>query len=701
LKERFASLDVIRGFAMIGVLAVNAPFFATPLTTVANPLVGPLSVGPASVEIWTAVYVLFEYKSIAIFSMLFGASLCLVGGTTESALGTNRLFRRLWWLALFGLIHGVLLWFGDILLSYALVGLLVMRARHWPVPRLYALSGLSFAVSLLILGAFMVMTIPKTSIDLAVLVQQSWAPEPVQISADLVRYKSGLIQTLQANAQDWAVFQFQMALLLSFRTVALMMFGMAIFKSGFLTGGSSPKVYGLVLTLGALALAVLAWNAWEMSYVKFSYVRSQLIGTMITAAIAPAVALGYSALWLMLLRSNRLRGISAAFAAVGRIAFTTYLTQSIVLSTLFWSGRGLAWYGEINRAELMLIVAAIFIAQIGFAVIWQRKFGVGPFEKLWRALSYVADVQQVPGSTSSGMALETMDLSKNFGPVEAVRAVNLEVPEGSIFAFLGPNGAGKTTTIRMMLGLIKPSAGRAYVFGADIVVAREQALAQVGALLEARSTYDQLSGHDNLDITRKLLDLPPSEIERVLDLVDLRHAADRRLGHYSLGMRQRLGLARALLGRPKLLVLDEPMNGLDPDGMAQMREIIRDLPQRQNVTVLLSTHLLDEAEQVATHIGMMRNGSLLAQGSLNAILDEIPSFIEIETTDNQAAALMLNQHGITPEIRSSHIRVPAGTMQPSDIAGLVIGEGIGLRRLISRRADLDDFYHQWSKRKAA
>ena len=686
---------------MFGVLAVNAPFFAAPLTTVANPVIGPLSGGPAAVEIWAAAYVLFEYKSIAIFSMLFGASLCLIGGTNDNPLGAKRVSRRLWWLALFGLAHGILLWFGDILLSYALVGLLVMCARHWPAARLYAVGGGLFVASLLILAGFMAYTMPQTPAEMAALVQQNWQPGQTQIALETSRYKSDLAGSLQANLQDWAAFQFQLLLLLSVRTAALMLLGMALFKSGFLTGMATKRVYLLTLTLGQCAFAALAWNAWDIASHQFAYVRTQLAGTLVTAAIAPAAALGYCALWILLIRAQWLGWITAAFATVGRTAFTTYLSQSIILSSLFYAGRGLGWYGDVNRAELALIVAIIFAAQIGFSWVWLREFGVGPFERLWRNLSRVAELRPVSSSAGSLIALETFDLSKHYGPIHAVRSVNLQVPTGSVFAFLGPNGAGKTTTIRMMLGLVKPTAGRVNIFGTDVVEAREQALGQIGALIDACSTYDQLSGYDNLNITRKLLNLPKSEIHRVLELVDLRSAAHRRLGHYSLGMRQRLGLARALLGQPKLLVLDEPMNGLDPDGMAQMRDIIRDLPQRQNVTVLLSTHLLDEAEQIATHIGLMRNGSLVAQGSLNAILDQIPSFIEIATSDDSAASAMLNKRGVAAELQAGHIQVAAGSMPLDDLALLIVSEGFGLRGLVSRRADLETFYHDWSKREAA
>jgi ABC-2 type transport system ATP-binding protein len=217
-------------------------------------------------------------------------------------------------------------------------------------------------------------------------------------------------------------------------------------------------------------------------------------------------------------------------------------------------------------------------------------------------------------------AIESTQLGKRFPHAWAVRDVGLAVPAGQVYGFLGPNGAGKTTTIRMLLGLLRPSAGTVRIFGHDVAADRLSAARLTGSLLEARGIYDNLSGHENLDITRRLLRLPPTEIGRVLDIVDLRADAGRRVGHYSLGMRQRLGLARALLGAPRLLVLDEPMNGLDPDGIRDMRSLICDLPARSGVTVFLSSHLLSEVQQTATHIGLMDYGRLVLQGRLAELL---------------------------------------------------------------------------------
>ncbi|MGB8636085.1 MAG: ATP-binding cassette domain-containing protein, partial [Rhodanobacteraceae bacterium] len=203
------------------------------------------------------------------------------------------------------------------------------------------------------------------------------------------------------------------------------------------------------------------------------------------------------------------------------------------------------------------------------------------------------------------LAIHTEHLTRRFGPRLAVDRVSLHVPERSIYGFLGRNGAGKTTTLRMLLGLLHPDAGRAIVAGVDVNADRIKAARQTGALLEAQGFYTQLSGADNLDMVRRLRGLPRSELGRVLSLTEMQAHASRPVADYSLGMRQRLGLARAMLGSPPVLLLDEPTNGLDPEGMADMRTFLRELPERTGATVLLSSHLLGEIEHTATHVGIL------------------------------------------------------------------------------------------------
>ncbi len=217
------------------------------------------------------------------------------------------------------------------------------------------------------------------------------------------------------------------------------------------------------------------------------------------------------------------------------------------------------------------------------------------------------------------MIIETEKLSRRFGAVMAVNQVNLQVPLGSIYGFLGPNGAGKTTTIRMLLGLITPSHGKIRMFGAPFTRRNWQTLERVGALVETPSLYPNLTGRENLEACRRLVGAPHENINEVLESVKLTHDANRVVKGYSQGMRQRLAIAMALLNKPALLMLDEPTNGLDPAGIQEMRETIRELPNRQGVTVFLSSHLLGEVEQVADHIGIIQEGRMLFQGSLKSL----------------------------------------------------------------------------------
>ena len=242
-------------------------------------------------------------------------------------------------------------------------------------------------------------------------------------------------------------------------------------------------------------------------------------------------------------------------------------------------------------------------------------------------------------------AIETRALTRRFKRHLAVDAVSLTVPSRAVYGFLGRNGAGKTTTLKMLLGLIRPSSGTARICGIDVVRDRLGAARQVGALLEAHGFYGNLSGAENLDLTRSLMGLPRSEIGRVLAVVEMTEHARRRVSDYSLGMRQRLGLARAMLGAPPVLILDEPTNGLDPDGIADMRRFLGELPARTGATVLLSSHLLGEIEQTATHVGIVHQGRLVLEGELARLKADLAPEVAIETDDPVRAAALATARG--------------------------------------------------------
>ncbi|MES2336860.1 MAG: ATP-binding cassette domain-containing protein [Pseudomonadota bacterium] len=259
------------------------------------------------------------------------------------------------------------------------------------------------------------------------------------------------------------------------------------------------------------------------------------------------------------------------------------------------------------------------------------------------------------------MAIETQGLSKRLGGRPVVVDVALAVPRGAVYGFLGPNGAGKTTVMRLLLGLMRRDAGSVSLLGHAMPDTRATTLAQVGAFVESPGLYDHLSGRANLDLTRRLRGLAAVEVDRVLDLVGMAAAAGKRVAACSLGMKQRLALARALLGDPQLLLLDEPTNGLDPEGIVEVRDLIRTLPARTGCTVFVSSHLLGEVEQVATHMGMMRSGRLVLQGRVDALLGGGRG-IRIALDDPARGAALLVAAGFAATVQDNDaVRISCGT----------------------------------------
>lgn len=237
----------------------------------------------------------------------------------------------------------------------------------------------------------------------------------------------------------------------------------------------------------------------------------------------------------------------------------------------------------------------------------------------------------------TGTVIETQGLTRRYGKLTAVDKLDLTVQRGQIYGFLGPNGAGKTTTIRMLLGLIRPGEGSVHIAGHDIRLDRQAALSRIGSIVETPALYLNLTGVENLTLTCRLKRVPVSDIDRVLDIVDLTADGKRRVKQYSLGMRQRLGIARALLGQPDLLILDEPTNGLDPAGIREIRQLLADAPQRFGTTILVSSHLLSEVEQMASHVGVMNKGRLLFQGTLPELMASAPHQLDIVVGDPAGA----------------------------------------------------------------
>lgn len=216
--------------------------------------------------------------------------------------------------------------------------------------------------------------------------------------------------------------------------------------------------------------------------------------------------------------------------------------------------------------------------------------------------------------------IRTQSLSKRYGDSLVVKSIDLSVMEGTIYGFCGPNGAGKSTTLKMLLGLARPTDGEISLFGRKMTAKnRIEILRQTGSLIESPSYYAHLTGRENLEILRGLLQVPKENVDEVLRIVRLDGQGKKKVSNYSLGMKQRLGLAAALLNFPKLLILDEPTNGLDPAGIQEMRELIRSLPEKYGMTVIVSSHLLSEIDQIVDDIGIIANGKLKYQGSLDRL----------------------------------------------------------------------------------
>jgi len=295
--------------------------------------------------------------------------------------------------------------------------------------------------------------------------------------------------------------------------------------------------------------------------------------------------------------------------------------------------------------------------------------------------------------------IQTHELRRSFGAFTAVNGIDLDVPEGSVYGFLGPNGAGKTTTIRMLLGLLRPSAGDVHLFGSSLQSDRTALLGRIGSLVETPSLYTHLTGRENLEVIRRMLNLELSAIDRVLTIVNLADSANRLVKQYSLGMKQRLGLAQAMLASPALLVLDEPTNGLDPAGILEMRELLRRMPQEHGITVFLSSHLLNEIEQIASHIGIINKGVLLFQGKPAELQKQRHRHIEIEVDKPDQAAALLTKKGWTVTKNSRNILhvQAADRSDAAKVSAFLAQDSIALFHLSLEQSSLEDLFLDLTK----
>lgn len=290
--------------------------------------------------------------------------------------------------------------------------------------------------------------------------------------------------------------------------------------------------------------------------------------------------------------------------------------------------------------------------------------------------------------------IQTSNLTRQFHKITAVDHVTLQVPQGSIYGFLGPNGAGKTTTIRLLLRLIRPNEGAVRIFGLSLAQQRQAILRKVGAFVELPSLYPHLTGYENLDITRRLLGADRQKINDVLNIVHLEKDSKRLVKGYSLGMRQRLALALALLGDPELLILDEPTNGLDPAGIQEIRALIRHLATERGITVFISSHLLNEVEQIATHVGIVLKGKLIFQGTLKELQAESEASIQIKTDQAEAAFQLLTNNGFAVHrFANDEIRITNDPqISPATITKLLVQNQIEVSQINRISPSLEEIF---------
>lgn len=289
--------------------------------------------------------------------------------------------------------------------------------------------------------------------------------------------------------------------------------------------------------------------------------------------------------------------------------------------------------------------------------------------------------------------IQTANLWKTYKDRAAVRELDLHIKKGDIYGFLGPNGAGKTTTIRMLLGLIKPTKGVIRVFDKDIRKERMDILRRVGSLVEYPSYYGHLNAVENLEVLRRIINVPKSRIAEVLSIVDLTKDAKRAVKGYSLGMKQRLGIASALLGDPELLILDEPTNGLDPAGIQEIRELIKRMPLEHGITVLVSSHLLSEVEQMASRVGIIRDGKMVLQDTIASLHSQTGSSIRLTVSEPEKAMKLAREQGQFGQRQGAALTFPY--MDDNAVALLVrrlIEQDHDVYRVEEQRQSLEDLF---------
>jgi len=291
--------------------------------------------------------------------------------------------------------------------------------------------------------------------------------------------------------------------------------------------------------------------------------------------------------------------------------------------------------------------------------------------------------------------VKTAGLTKAFGKEKAVVDLDMNIKKGEIYGFLGPNGAGKTTTIRMLLGLMKPTSGAIHIFGKDLKKERINILKRVGSLVENPSYYPHLTAYENLEALRIILGAPKARILEVLDIVRLSNVAHKKVKGFSLGMKQRLGIAASLLNQPDLLILDEPTNGLDPSGMIEVRNLIKRLPSEYGMTILISSHLLAEIDQIATTVGVITKGKMIFQDSIEVMRQFAKKNISLKVDHGEKAWRSLLEKGIKAQYDNGLILLSQRSDEKiAEVVRMLVKDGFSIYRVEEEKSSLEDIFLQ-------
>lgn len=385
-SERIDSLDLLRGLGVLGILMVNILAFAWPGDVYSFPALYPGPDTAANRAVLWATETFFSLKFITLFSLLFGVSVFLVGGERHDPVRSPLLRNRLLWLGAFGLFHGLAIWFGDILLQYALAGLFVLLMRSFSARRLIVIGALLYLLSWCVISGSMLLleAAPKEILDEAVKGMAYSSPD--KVSQSMAAFRGNFMSSLQENARTWSeVILVSMAYLP--RTIGVMMIGMGLYKSGFLTGKAPVWLYiGFVLA-AAGSLWLIGTSAADMISRGHPLPEAMGSGRAANEGLSLVVTLGYISVVMLLLRTN-LGAILGFLKPVGRMAFTNYLTQSLIITAIFWGGRGLGLMGDLDRVGAMLCVLGVWALQIIWSPLWLSRFRMGPLEWVWRCLTH-------------------------------------------------------------------------------------------------------------------------------------------------------------------------------------------------------------------------------------------------------------------------------------------------------------------------